>query len=166
MQMSQNLQHKAAITIAGMAAHTTNAREAGPDGLLPQLWNRYFQNPGPVLPGGDNPHLLYAVYTDYESDVNGAYTVVIGHPCGGNEEAPASDTGMERVVVPEADYLVFESRRGPVFEVVLEAWQEVWAYFQDSPVQRAYTGDFELYDTRQFDPQHAVVHLYIAVRPA
>lgn len=163
--MNKNRQHQSAITISGITARTTNARESGPDGLLPELWSRYFRSPGPAQPGEDNPHLLYAVYTDYESDASGAYTVLIGHECGDEPGGEARNEDLQQVVVPEADYYVFETRRGPVFEVVLEAWQEVWAYFQDSQVQRAYTGDFELYDTRQFDPQNAVVQLYIAVRP-
>jgi len=51
---------------------------------------------------------------------------------------------LQIVSVPEARYLVFR-RSGPLPQVVIDGWQDVWEYFArgDAPA-RAYTFDFEI----------------------
>lgn len=148
--------------MAGVSARTTNAREAGPDGLLANLWDSYFKDgiADRIQASGD--HHLYAVYTDYESDASGAYTVLIGHEVNGGESKDLN--GLEQTVVPAAKYKVFTTNKGPVHEVVVQAWEEIWTHFAQSEEKRAYTGDYELYDTRDFNPEETVVHIYIAVK--
>lgn len=152
---------KPEIRIAGTSVRTTNAAEAGPNGRLPKLWESYFRSGIASRTGIDNPHLIYALYTDYESDATGAYTVLIGHELG--EGAPSDE--LDRAVIPQSEYLVFSTKRGPVYEVVAQAWGDIWAFFKDSPspLKRTYTGDFELYDAREFDPENAQIDIYIAV---
>ncbi|NGZ76396.1 GyrI-like domain-containing protein [Saccharibacillus alkalitolerans] len=160
------------FALTGVAVRTTNAAEAGASGRIPGLWQAYYRSGLAVEPGIRNPHLIYALYTDYESDASGAYTLVIGH-----ESAPASEkssgeesepfgSGPERLraFVPGGRYRVFQTRKGPFGEVVAEAWADIWAHFERSSERRAYTGDFELYDTRGFDPAAAQARIYIAIR--
>ncbi|OWR31870.1 AraC family transcriptional regulator [Saccharibacillus sp. O23] len=161
------------FSLTGFAARTTNRAEQGPDGLIPGLWRTYYQSGLPLDSSVANPHLIYALYTDYESDASGAYTLVIGHE---SAAASAEDAAEEprafvsaeqerlRALVPASRYRIFKTRRGPVGEVVAEAWGQIWAYYEQSSERRAYTGDFELYDTRDFDPEAAEVSIYIAVR--
>lgn len=155
---------KEAFKLAGLSVRTTNADEAGPNGRLPGLWDAYFKSgmTSMMAAGMVNPDTLYALYTDYESDADGAYSVVIGHEIG-DTETVAPDN-YAHVTIPESKYVVFTTKRGPVYEVVIEAWVEIWEYFKHSPEERAYTGDFELYDARHFDPANAEVHIYIAVK--
>lgn len=40
---------------------------------------------------------------------------------------------------------------------------EIWAYFKESGEVRTYTGDFEIYDSRNFDPADTQVEIYIAI---
>nr|WP_114498352.1 effector binding domain-containing protein [Fontibacillus phaseoli] len=156
------------IRLAGIGARTTNAAEAGPNGCLPELWSRYYRENISAVVGEENPKTLYALYTDYESDASGAYTVIIGHEI--RETAKVRESGSEsgiaiqQAVIPTSDYLVFQSRRGPVQNVVAEAWGQIWAYFQDSVEKRTFTGDYEVYDLQDFDPGNAVVLIYIAVK--
>ncbi|MNY28091.1 Bacterial transcription activator, effector binding domain [compost metagenome] len=68
------------------------------------------------------------------------------------------------MAVPGSKYRVFTTKKGPVYEVVAQAWREIWAYFGESTEKRAYTGDFELYDARDFDPANTELQIYIAIK--
>ncbi|WP_433944596.1 GyrI-like domain-containing protein [Paenibacillus sp. SN-8-1] len=160
--MSQEYIHGHELRLAGISCRTTNSQEAGPNGQIPGLWDAYFKSSIAERIHAENPHLTYALYTDYESDASGAYTLLIGHELSSSESADLS--GLEEAVVPAAKYMVFTSNRGPVNEVVVEAWGRIWSYFQNSEEQRAYTGDYELYDARNMSPDDAVVQIYIAVK--
>ncbi|WP_172194548.1 GyrI-like domain-containing protein [Saccharibacillus qingshengii] len=158
------------FALKGFAVRTTNAAELGDGGRIPGLWQTYMNSSLAGEEGVRDPHLIYALYTDYESDASGAYTVVVGH------ESAAEDSGVSEtytgqggselleVRVPGSRYRIFRTRRGPMGEVAAETWGEIWAYYAQSSEQRAYTGDFEVYDTRNFDPQAVEILIYIAVR--
>jgi predicted transcriptional regulator YdeE len=183
--MTINYEQRDAFRLTGISVRTTNAEEASPNGRLPELWGTFFQNPLSSEPGLQNGHLLYALYTDYESDASGEYTVVIGHECvAGKPESvvrlqevgvaesvvrqnaagvPESVKNLQVATVPKARYMVFETPKGPFHETVPQAWRDIWTYFGQSSVKRAYTGDFELYDFTKGDPQDMVVRIYIAV---
>ncbi|MCJ8012903.1 GyrI-like domain-containing protein [Paenibacillus sp. KQZ6P-2] len=158
--MNHTIIHMPAVELAGIKIRTSNQRESGPDGLIPSLWEQYYQsgmsNTGKLL----HPHLLYALYTEYESDVNGEYSLLLGHE---REPDFSGDDRLGTASVPEAKYFKFTTQRGPMQQVVLQLWQEIWAFFEDSEIKRTYTGDFELYDLRHFNPADAVVDIYIAV---
>jgi predicted transcriptional regulator YdeE len=187
---------KAKMTLAGVSIRTTNEAEMGPDGGLSQLWETYFQSNIAGQIATVNSEYIYALYTDYESDASGAYTVVIGHEVaeerhiegrqleeGELEESELEESKLEEseleeskleeselvenqftyAAVPESKYMVFKTKKGPVFEVVAQAWGEIWAYFKESGEVRTYTGDFEIYDSRNFDPADTQVEIYIAI---
>lgn len=148
---------KPKMTLAGVSIRTTNAVEMGPDGGLSRLWETYFQSNIVGQTGTANPEFIYALYTDYESDASGAYTVVIGHEVAG--ESHLEESRLVYAAVPESKYMVFTTKKGPVFEVVSQAWMEIWAYFKASTEVRT----FELYDSRNFDPANTQVEIYIAI---
>ncbi len=151
---------KPQITLAGVSVRTTNAEELGPNGQLSKLWDTYFQSNMASQTGINNPHLIYALYTDYESDASGAYTVLIGHEA--NDDAVLAEN-YDRWVIPESKYLVFTTKKGPVYEVVAQTWGDIWAYFEESEEVRTFTGDFELYDAGNSDPTDAEVQIFIAI---
>jgi len=101
------------------------------------------------------------LYSDYETDVNGNYAITIGV-----EASKMNDASPEWVIktIPAAKYLVFTSHKGKMPEIVIQTWQEIWAWFANSEVERTYTGDFELYDERCANPQEAQVEVYIAIK--
>lgn len=153
---------KPGITVAGVSIRTTNEAEMGPDGGLAKLWETYYQSNVAEQIGTNKPEYLYALYTDYESDASGAYTVVIGHEV--KNEPSLEDSQLVCSLVPESKYMVFTTKKGPVFEVVSQAWGEIWAYFQDAGEVRTFTGDFERYDSHNFDPANTEVEIYIAIK--
>ncbi|WP_019914679.1 GyrI-like domain-containing protein [Paenibacillus sp. HW567] len=154
---------KPEIRLVGVSVRTTNQVELGPNGLLPGLWDTYFGSSLASRAGMGSSEPLYSLYTDYESDASGAYTVVIGHEVS-EEAAFQPDDKLSYAVIPASKYLVFTAEKGPVNEVVPEAWREIWAYFEKSPELRTYTGDYELYPSRNLDPGANEVQIYIAVK--
>jgi predicted transcriptional regulator YdeE len=147
--------------VIGIAARTNNATEAGPEGVIPRLWQRAIQEHAIDHVSDKTDSNLYAVYTDYASDANGDYTLVLGGKVRPGATAPA---GMIAKAVPAGRYAVFSSERGPVAKVVVGTWLRIWTYYQ-SPAngQRAYRADFEVYDERAADPNQAQVDIYIGV---
>jgi predicted transcriptional regulator YdeE len=153
-----------AFEVTGIAVVTNNQQETGGAPLIPKLWQQVIQ--GRAL--DDVPHKIeqniYAVYTDYASDADGDYTIVIGAKC-----SPTAGTlvppSLVSKTVPSGRYAVFTSARGAVAQVVVETWKQVWSYY-GKPVhgQRAYRADFEIYDHRAADPNNAQVDIYIGVQ--
>lgn len=174
-QKKPRIESRPAMSVWGLGARTTNKAEAGANGVIPRLWEHYFRSGIQGAAAGDQA--VYAVYTDYESDASGAYTLVIGHESAGRVEnlnragsagsAKREEEGTitERsVFVPESRYLVFPAKPGPFHETVPQAWQEIWSYFQDAEEVRAYSGDFEHYRFQAADPDHPVIEIYIAIK--
>lgn len=159
-----NIEHvsRPAIQMYGIAARTSNEVEAGPEGIIPGLWERFFQY-GILQQPGLNQERIYGLYTEYESDVNGEYTVLLGCEITG-EEIPEARSHFKTVEIPASDYIVFTSKRGAINTVVPELWQEIWAYFPNSKEIRTYTGDFEQYEVAEFDPSEVEVKVYMAVK--
>jgi predicted transcriptional regulator YdeE len=150
--------------VVGIAASTNNAKESGPDAIIGKLWQRFLSE-GILSKIPDKAdQSIYAVYTDYATDVNGQYTLVLGAKVRPIPN-PALPQGMIVKTVPAGQYAVFTSERGPVAKVVVETWKQIWSHYQ-SPAngQRAYRADFELYDQRAADPNNAQVDIYIGVK--
>ena len=152
------------FTVLGIAVRTNNAKEASPDGIIGQQWQRFMseQLMGKI-PGKLSPD-IYAVYTDYASDANGDYTYILGAKVQTAHDGlyPAD---MVEKIVPAGRYAVFASERGPVAKVVVETWKQIWSYFQSGEHgKRAYLSDFELHDQRAADPNNAQVDIYIGLK--
>jgi predicted transcriptional regulator YdeE len=151
-----------AFDVIGVAARTTNIDEAGPNGVIPRLWRRLMTDKLlDQIPGRLDMETI-ALYTEYASDENGAYTFVLGARVKPGTVAP---DGMRSTHVPATEYVVFSTDRGPVEKVVPAAWKQVWdAFPADGLVHRAFQADFELYGKTATDPKNSHVFLYIGVK--
>jgi len=151
----------AAFTVIGIAARTTNAKEAGPDGIIPGQWRKFFEEGVQgKIPDKIGPN-IYAVYTDYASDHNGEYTFVIGAMVKQGTTPPA---GMVVENIPEGAYAIVTSERVPLPQVIPAAWQRVFQLEGDGKLHRAYKVDFEVYDERRQNPQDAQVDIYLGLK--
>ena len=82
------------------------------------------------------------MYSEYESDLHGAFTVTAGVSVPLHMEAVAP---LMHVDIQPGEYLEFVGH-GPMPDVVMATWKQVWNYFEQSPdKQRAYQTDFEKY---------------------
>ena len=150
--------------VIGIAASTSNAKEAGPDAIIGKQWHRFMSDELINKIPNRVDQTIYAVYTDYTSDSNGQYTVILGAKVRPVPN-PTIPDGMVIKTVPAGRYAVFTSERGPVVKVVVDTWKQIWAYYQ-SPQngQRAYQADFEVYDQRAADPNNAQVDIYVGLK--
>jgi predicted transcriptional regulator YdeE len=145
-----------AFLVVGIKARTTNRIEAVPQtAKIPILWQRFFEEDVAAaiperLPDPD----VIAVYTKYESDHQGPYTLIVGHKVRTLDRIPK---GMGGVLVPAARYLRFEAE-GPLPQALVDAWKSIWRFFEVShEYERSYTTDYEVH--RKSD-----VEIYIAVK--
>ena len=150
------------ITVVGIDARTNNRAETAGEGSIGELWARFWaEKLGERIPNRVGPDVVLAVYSDYESDEHGDYTVTIGCPVASGDSPPE---GMVARTIPAARYAVITSRQGRMPDVVVETWERVWAASpQDLGGRRAYTADFELHDARAGHPANAQIDLYVAL---
>jgi predicted transcriptional regulator YdeE len=151
------------FSVIGIEARTNNAKEMTNDGVIPKQWGKFFaEGILSKIPNKLDPS-IYAVYTDYASDRNGDYTFFIGAKVSETSTIP---TGMVVKRVPAGKYAIVTSAKGPVQNVVPQAWQQIWSFEDKSELggARAYKADFELYDQRSRDPKDSQVDIYVGIK--
>ena len=150
------------FTVVGIGVRTSNAEQMTSERPIGKQWERLFKESVlTAIPNKADANIV-ALYTEYASDKDGAYTYVLGARVSKVENLPA---GMVAKEVPAGRYAVFTSERGTVQKVVVEMWQRVWATPKGAlGGDRTYKSDYEVYDQRAQNPADAVVDLYVAVR--
>lgn len=128
------------LLISGIQARTTNAEEKEGKGKLGKLWADFASKLQPHIAQSK----VYAVYYDYESDVTGAYSVLLG--CESSSLTNSSIRNLAEVEIQTGKYRQF-SASGSMPETTIRLWQEVWQFYQRNEVKRAYTTDYELYSS-------------------
>lgn len=138
--------------VAGITIRTNNVTELDETtAQIPQLWQRYVDEniEGKIL-NKSKSLAMYGVYNKYEKDVNSDYDYTIG----------VEVTKPKNAITIEKDrYLVF-SKKGEFPEVVIDAWHDVWNYFNSTECEyeRAYNYDFEKY------AKEDEVEIYISIK--
>ncbi|MED4783045.1 GyrI-like domain-containing protein [Brevibacillus choshinensis] len=152
------------MCIAGIGIRTTNQQQSEGNGSIGELWQRYYtEGIQDRTPDRLDPDVVLGVYSEYESNENGAYNLLIGSAVQPGSDVPQ---GLTVLSVPAGTYAVFTTRRGPLVEVVVEAWNHVWQWSHQTGNKRTFTADFERYDRQSCaDPNNAQVQLYIACEP-
>ena len=145
------------FTVVGVAARTTNRAEADPAAAkIPALWGRFFMEQDQIS-GRLDPDVVFGVYTGYESDHTGEYSLIVGAQVSAATNVPQ---GLVSVAIPRGRYLVFTAE-GEMPAALIRTWIEIWDYFSDAPkYERAYTTDFERHDRGR----PSVVDVHVAVR--
>ncbi|MBL4910855.1 MAG: GyrI-like domain-containing protein [Alteromonadaceae bacterium] len=139
--------------INGLSIRTDNATEMDQNkGSIGALWQTFDET---VPVDYKNGERVYGVYTDYESDHTGKFTVFAGFD---GASFPTS-SNLKPITIPEANYLVFK-HKGEMPQIAIDAWTEVWNYFSQDKVehQRLYSTDFEFY------PNGSEIEVHIAVK--
>ncbi|MBB3111490.1 putative transcriptional regulator YdeE [Paenibacillus phyllosphaerae] len=154
------IQVKPGFVVHGTSAVTSNEAEMKGQGVIADQWAKFYQNRVLEKIASRANDAVIALYTRYESDETGFYTYALGAEVAQAQQEPAD--GLEQFVIPSCRYKVFTTRRGPVQEVVMEAWKEIWAWSKHH--ERAFLTDFEVYDSRAADPRNSQVDIYISVK--
>lgn len=135
-------------TIYGLKSRTKNHDEMDHETQkIPSLWGRYHTE---VFPTVEEGRALYGVYHNYEYDRYAEYDILVG------SEQPLEESAS--VTLHEGRYLRFPAH-GVRPQAIVDAWQQVWAYFDDPSIdeRRAYETDFEHYISED------EAHIYIGV---
>ncbi|WP_350562415.1 GyrI-like domain-containing protein [Psychrobacter sp. CAL346-MNA-CIBAN-0220] len=145
-----------AVACKGISVRTTNIAEISHDtAKLGRLWQKFYQDHVSHLEEGED---IYGIYHNYESDDVGAFDVVASWKVGsqqGEQDQSGKDATLSAglnagnvvtVTIPTGKYMVF-SEHGNMPNTVMNAWEKVWAYFNDPSCEhtRAYDIDFEHY---------------------
>ncbi len=126
------------LMISGISVVTNNEFEMSEEnGKIAGLWEEYFANDVYKKTFDKaNSDFMYGVYSNYESDASGNYKVTVGVEVTKPKNA---------IVIEDKKYLVF-TKQGELPMVVVELWEEIWAYFEkNSEYERAFEIDFEKY---------------------
>jgi predicted transcriptional regulator YdeE len=155
--------HQDEFFVVGIEARTIGEREVSDEGVIPGLWQRFYQERVLEKIPNKADSSIYVVYTEYARDRMGDYTVVIGVKVKDKSPAP---TGLVLKTVPAGQYALVTSEKGPAATVIPEAWQKVWA-LEDKDLldgKRAYKADFELYGPQATNPQNLQADLYVGLK--
>ncbi len=78
VQLIAKIVEETGFIVVGISTRTTNAKEMSGKGVIAQQWDRFMKE-GLLskIPNKVDSKIL-AVYTDYESDANGAYSYILG----------------------------------------------------------------------------------------
>ena len=128
---------------------------------IPAFWQKIKdENIVSKIPNNINPDTIYGLYTNYSSDFSlssGTYSFVIGCSVANDDIIPE---GMVSFHIPETKYAVFTAK-GPLHKSVPQIWMEIW---QNKEIDRAFTYDFERYDSKSTDDENSIVKIYIAIK--
>ena len=151
------------VTIAGYQVRTSNAAELASTGKIGPLWQRFLaENLAATIPNRTSND-LYAVYSNYQSDENGAYDYLIGSPVSTIDNLPA---GITFAALSTGEYAVLTTDKGPIANVLQSAWREIWPLSpEDLGGRRAFLADYEIYGHRAADPNNAEVEIHIGIEP-
>lgn len=145
--ISPVLKYVEGFTITGLSTRTHNANEFNEKtAKLPSLWQQFYSSD---LAANAN---IFEVYSDYESDANGLYTVTVGV----TDDSERAE--FDSVKIQTSNYLIFHGV-GPMPSTVVETWKQIWDYFKvENGYQRSFISDFEAYSGSD------KVAIYIGIR--
>lgn len=169
--------HVDPFTVIGIEARTTNAREATADGVIGSMWARLAsENLLNLIPHRVDSHIV-AVYSDYESDKDGAYTYTLGAKVSSARDLPP---GMVAVKVLSGDYAMFTAQGGSPQQMTVDLWKRIWSLEKPQhqhertgrlgpvvrdQISRAYKTDFEVhYNGLGAQPPDTHIDIYIGVQ--
>ena len=160
--MKPRIVNEAEFRVIGTSVRTSNAQEMAGAGRIANLWGRFLREDLLAQIPDRLDGAVLAVYTDYASDQDGEYTLIIGARV---KDAVEPRPGMVAKKVPAGHYAVFTSDKGPVEKVVVGTWQRIWSSTNlELGGDRAYVADFEVYDQRAANPRDAEVDVYVGIR--
>ena len=125
--------------IAGICINTNNKNAST---IIPKLWDEFYKNkiPTKIEHKKDNS-FVYGVYSDYDSDMNGNYTLTAGVEINRKDIKKYNP-----VIIKKGKYILFE-QEGEISKIVADTWIKVWEYFEENKdIKRRYQSDFEVYE--------------------
>jgi predicted transcriptional regulator YdeE len=141
--------------IIGISTETTNENGQSIKDVE-EIWGKFWgENISDKIPNKESDE-IYAVYTDYESDYTGKYTLIIGFPVTTLDNTPDGFVGQEISIGKNEKYI----SKGKMPEAILKTWTEIW---QDTQLKRAYRADVTVHGQKYYDGDNSEVETYISI---
>jgi predicted transcriptional regulator YdeE len=156
--MEPKIINRPAFYIIGIEVRTNNREEMTENGKIGPQWQKFYAEDVLSKIPQKRGDAVLAVYTNYESDVNGEYSFLIGSEVDSLSNIPEGLVGRE---IAPAKYAVFTSDRGAIPGIIFEVWKRIWEY---KGVTRAYRTDFEVHDKNSRNPEDAQVDVYLSIQ--
>ena len=143
------------FNIIGISIKTTNKNHLA-EKEIKALWEEFIvKNIKKIIPNKID-EAIYSLYTDYESDHNGPYTVILGCKVKSLEKIPEGMLGKSFLGGNYAKIIA----HGDLTEgMIVNEWTKIW----DMDLDRKFTTDFELFGEKAQDPKNSEVAFYVAV---
>jgi len=125
--------------IAGICINTNNKKAKE---TIPKLWNEFYTNKiVSKIEHKKSDSFIYGVYNEYESDMNGNYTLTAGVEIN-RKDIKKYNT----VLIKKGKYILFE-QEGALPNIISDTWFKIWDYFDEhKDIKRRYLSDFEVYE--------------------
>jgi len=142
------------FSVIGISVRTTN-KNGQSQKDIGELWSRFMQGNISAQISNKLSDNLYCIYTEYESDYQGAYTTILGYKVStiGN----LSD-GLIGKNIPNSRYRMYLSE-GVLPQSIMKTWSHIW----ESDIDRKYLADFDVYTPNAFSSESPIVETYLSV---
>lgn len=144
----------------GYSARTSRQKERDAStAKIPSLWSDFhMDNLRGQVKNQTNPPAILGVYSDYQSNDSGLYTVTAACQVVPSKTTPSLPEGTKYGVIPPQTYLMFAAKGSRPASIV-NTWSAIWKYFgENKKYKRTFKKDFELYKSDQ------LVEIYVAVQ--
>lgn len=152
--MNYDVVHLDEKTVVGLTIRTSN-NDPGMGQSIGSLWQKFFADGVYQSISNKQNGNSIGLYTNYESNVHGAYDMVVCCEVANTTSLP---TGVDTRIIPAGRYAKFVVY-GHVQTAVAEFWSKLWSMNLD----RKYSCDFEEYQSGP-DMNHAEIHIYISLQ--
>lgn len=125
--------YRPTFTLGGIARRTSNAHPE----QIGAFWETFRTGKIAQKLPQRTSDAVYALYTEYDSDHNGEYTLLLGYKVPADSEV---QEGLYKVTVPADLYAVVDAR-GPQPMTLINTWQEI----NTTNMDRSYGCDFDIY---------------------
>jgi predicted transcriptional regulator YdeE len=144
------------FNVIGISVRTTNENmQAATD--IPALWGKFLgENLASKIPNKVS-ETLFCIYTEYESDFIKPYTTILGCEVENLDSIPEGFVGL---IIEKGLYQKFTAKGNLMQGAVFNEWTKIW----NTPIDRKYTTDFEVYDEKSQNPEDADVDIFIALK--
>lgn len=160
-QTSSNKIHLDSMHLVGITARTSNTKEMTGNGKIAALWQRFWEEG--ILSQISDPSVpseIVVAYTEFETDENGEYTILIGTKVGSVKSLPSH---LTTISVSESDYLHVSTEWGPISEIGINTWKKIWSD-ETYRKNRSYKTDLEIYGSNAKDPNHSQFDIYLGIK--
>jgi predicted transcriptional regulator YdeE len=143
------------IKLIGVKTRTSNEKIEAINAFWQEFYSKGIFD---QIPNKIDPRFVFGVYTNYESDYNGEYDLIIACEVAGFE---GISDDLISFVIPKDKYAIFqESAAMPMHDKIGLLWNRIWS----SQLNRKYAIDFEKYEVSTCFSENPNIQVNISIK--